>query len=125
MARDFRREPAWPGRTSQTDTPADDRHPAFVQIKDGTVLCSFFIYLGDEPAITNPGQIPDPHVFFLRSLDGGQTWEKTPIPLGTPHFHETDGPLVQLKDGSVLAAINGRPEGPPDQAGLFRFTDGG
>lgn len=115
----------WSKPETLIDTPADDRHPAFVELEDGTVLCSFFIYLGDEPAITDPKQVPAPHVFFLRSFDGGQTWEKKPIPLGIPHFHETDGPLVRLQDGTVLAAINGRPEGPPDQAGLFRSTNRG
>jgi len=107
------------------DTPADDRHPAFVQLQDGTVICSFFIYLGDEAPLTDPKQLPPPHVFFLRSFDGGATWEKEPIPLGRPYFHETDGPFALLKDGSVLIALNGRPEGPPDQAGLFRSTDRG
>ncbi len=39
---------------------------------------------------------------------------------------ETDGPLVRLKDDSVLMAINGRPpEGPPHHAGLYRSTDRG
>lgn len=41
-------------------------------------------------------------------------------------YDETDGPLVRLKDGSVLAAINGRPaSGPPDVAGIFRSSDKG
>ncbi|MGI8603181.1 MAG: sialidase family protein [Verrucomicrobiales bacterium] len=113
----------WSKPETLIDTPADDRHPAFVQLPDGSVLCCFFIYLGDEPEA--PEKIPLPHVFFLRSLDGGKTWEKKPHPLGTPYFHETDGPFAKLKDGSVLLAINGRPQGPPDQAGIFRSMDSG
>jgi hypothetical protein len=42
------------------------------------------------------------------------------------HYDETDGPLLQLKDGSILVAVNGRAKsGPPDVAGFFRSTDGG
>ncbi|MEO5802714.1 MAG: sialidase family protein [Verrucomicrobiota bacterium] len=113
----------WSKPETLIDTPADDRHPAFVQLDDGTVLCCFFIYLGDEPE--EPGKIPAPHIFFIRSFDNGKTWEKKPTPLGTPHFHETDGPFAKLKDGSVLLAINGRPQGAPDQCGIFRSANRG
>lgn len=37
---------SWNKPETLIDTPADDRHPAFVQLDDGTVLCCFFIYLG-------------------------------------------------------------------------------
>ncbi len=114
----------WSKPETLIDTPADDRHPAFVQLADGTIICSFFIYLGDEPP-TIEQKDPQPHIFFLRSFDDGHTWEKEPHPLGTPHYYETDGPLVRLKDGSVIVAINGRPEGPPDQVGIFRSIDRG
>jgi hypothetical protein len=113
----------WSKPETLIDTPADDRHPAFVQWPDGTIQCVFFIYLGDEPATQR--KPPPPHIFFVRSFDNGKTWEKEPRPLGTPHFHETDGPFAKLKDGSVLLAINGRPQGPPDQAGIFRSTGHG
>ena len=113
----------WSKPKTLIDTPADDRHPAFVQLKDGTVLCCFFIYLGDEPE--TPGKIPAPHIFFIRSFDNGKTWEKNPRPLGTPYFHETDGPFAKLKDGSVLLAINGRPHGALDEAGIFRSKNRG
>jgi hypothetical protein len=114
---------SWSKPETLVDTQADDRHPAFVQLPDGTVLCCFFIYKGDEPE--DPGRIPPPHVFFVRSFDNGKTWEKKPLPLGTPWFHETDGPFARLKDGSVLLAINGRPQGPPDQCGIFRSINRG
>lgn len=111
----------WSKPQTLIDTPADDRHPAFVQLNDGTVLCCFFVYLGDE----EPGENSKPHIFFIRSLDNGKTWEKKPIPLSTPFFNETDGPFAKLKDGSVLLAINGRPQGAPDQCGIFRSTNRG
>jgi hypothetical protein len=60
-----------------------------------------------------------------RFFDNGRTLEKLPHFLGTPYYHETDGPMVRMKDGSVLVAVNGRPNGPPDQAGIFRSTTRG
>ncbi len=59
------------------DSPFDDRDPSVTVLKDGTVLCSFFIL--DKPA--------DPKTkyrklgsWFIRSSDGGKSWnEPTPI----------------------------------------------
>jgi hypothetical protein len=48
----------WSKPETLIDTPADDRHPAFVQLQDGTVICSFFIYLGDEAPLTDPKATP-------------------------------------------------------------------
>lgn len=114
----------WSKPETLIDTPADDRHPAFVQMRDGTILCCFFAYPGDfdekDPATAT-------RLYLIRSFDGGRTWEKKPRLLETPFISdETDGPLVRLKDGSVLIAIDGRPRsGPPDQAGILRSTDRG
>jgi photosystem II stability/assembly factor-like uncharacterized protein len=107
------------------DTPADDRHPAFLELDDGTILCCFFTYSG-EPKDGNLDNEPAARVWFTRSADGGKTWNE-PWRLQTPfHYDETDGPLLRLKDGSVMVAINGRAKsGPPDVAGFFRSTDGG
>jgi sialidase-1 len=118
----------WSKPETLIDTPLDDRHPAFVELRDGTILCSFFTYPG-EPKDGDPAKEPEMNarVHFLRSFDGGKTWEKKARQIQTPFLYdETDGPLVRLKDGSVLAAINGRAKsGPPDQAGIFRSTDKG
>src|SRR6185312_16405877 len=116
----------WSKPETLIDTPSDDRHPAFVELKDGTVLCSFFTYDG-EPKNGDPSNEPAARVWFLRSFDHGRTWEKQPRRLQTLFLYdETDGPLLLLKDGSVLVAINGRAKtGPPDQAGIFRTTDRG
>jgi len=114
----------WSKPLTLIDTPADDRHPAFVELRDGTLLCSFFTYWG-EPDNGDPELAVRVH--FIRSFDGGRTWEQQPRTLRTPFLYdETDGPLVRVKDGSVLVAINGRPEtGPPDQAALLRSANRG
>lgn len=116
----------WSKPKTLIDTPSDDRHPAFVELKDGTVLCSFFTYDG-EPKDGDPSNEPAARVWFLRSFDHGHTWEKQPRRLQTPFLYdETDGPLLRQKDGSVLVAVNGRARtGPPDQAGFVRTTDRG
>ena len=119
---------AWSRPQLLVDTPDDDRHPAFVELTDGTLLCSFFSYPG-EPE--NGDLAKDPRgaarVHFLRSFDGGRTWEKKPRLLKTPFLYdETDGPLLRMHDGSVMVAINGKPrDGSPDQARYFRSTNRG
>jgi len=118
----------WSKPETLIDTPADDRHPAFVELRDGSILCSFFTYPG-APQGGDYEKFPElaTRINFIRSFDGGKTWEKKPRILKTPFVSdETDGPLVRLKDDSILVAVNGRPKtGPPDHASLFRTTDGG
>lgn len=116
----------WSKPENLIDTPSDDRHPAFVELEDGTILCSFFTYDG-EPKNGDSSNEPAARVWFVRSFDHGRTWEKQPRRLQTPFLYdETDGPLLRLNDGSVLVAINGRAKtGPPDQAGFFRTSDRG
>src|SRR4051812_47136307 len=118
----------WSKPQTLVDTPADDRHPAFVELDDDVVLCSFFTYAGEAE---NDDLVKDPagaaRVMLIRSFDGGKTWEPKPRRLQTPFLYdETDGPLVRLKDGSVLISVNGRPKtGRPDQAGVLRSADRG
>lgn len=118
----------WSKPVTLVDTPNDDRHPAFVHFRDGTILCSFFTYPG-EAASGDLAKEPEmaARVWFVRSFDGGKSWEKKPRRLRTPFLYdETDGPFLRLKDDSVVVAINGRPAGgPPDQAAFFRSTNRG
>ncbi len=118
----------WSKPVTLIDTPADDRHPAFVELRDGTVLCSIFTYSGEpENGDWGKDSALAVRVRLIRSFNGGRTWEKKSRQLQTPFsYDETDGPLVRLKDGSVLVAINGRaPSGPPDQAAVLRSTNRG
>ena len=85
----------WSKPATLVDTPVDDRHPAFVELKDGTMLCSFFTYAG-EPKNGDASNEPAARVWFIRSFDGGRTWEKQPRRLQTPFLYdETDGPLLR------------------------------
>jgi photosystem II stability/assembly factor-like uncharacterized protein len=115
----------WSKPATLVDTPADDRHPAFVQLEDGTIMASFFTYTGRD-AMKEYKEGSDTRVYTIRSHDNGATWDK-PRRVMTPFLYdETDGPLVKLADGSVLMAINGRDKsGPPDVAAVLRSTDAG
>jgi photosystem II stability/assembly factor-like uncharacterized protein len=128
ITRSYDQGKTWTKPETLIDTPADDRHPAFVQLKDGTVLCSFFTYFG-EPRGKSWADDPEAavRVQFIRSFDNGKTWEKKARQIKTPFLYdETDGPLKRLKDDSVVVAINGQEKtGPPDVAGIFRSTDKG
>ena len=80
---------------------------------------------GDEPETTT-AKSPAARVYFIRSFDGGTTWERKPHLLQTPYYHETDGRSCAMKDGSVLVAINGRPKtGRPTRPASFVPTDRG
>ncbi|MCB9782937.1 MAG: exo-alpha-sialidase [Candidatus Omnitrophica bacterium] len=116
---------SWSKPETLIDTPADDRHPSFLELPDGAILCSFFTYVGKgdyakDPSLAHRTQI-------TRSFDGGRTWEQTPKPLPSPFVaDESDGPMLLLDDGSVLIIINGAPpEGGPDQAAVLRTSDRG
>jgi photosystem II stability/assembly factor-like uncharacterized protein len=102
----------WSRPATLIDTPVDDRHPAFVELRDGTLLCSLFTYTGTEEGefVRHPEEAN--HTAIVRSFDHGQTWEKAIIKPNSPLLDdESDGPMVLRKDGSVLLTIDGGPKG--------------
>jgi sialidase-1 len=118
----------WSKPETLIDTPADDRHPAFLQLRNGTILCSFFTYAGaaeDGDYVKHPELAS--HVNLVRSFDNGRTWEKKSRVLETNFVgDETDGPILRMKDGSVVIAIDGLSRSEPKNEGaLLRSTDGG
>ncbi len=117
----------WSRPVTMLDTPDDDRHPAFVQLADGTLVCSLFTYPGADAA-DHVGHPELAHrTAIIRSFDRGRTWENKIIRLPSPFLaDETDGPMVLRKDGSVLLTANGSPKaGGPGQAGVFVSHDRG
>jgi len=117
----------WSKPVTLLDTPDDDRCPSFVELPDGTLLCSLFLYPGVEYAdyVKRP---EDAHrTVIIRSHDHGLTWDKELIRLPSPFLaDESDGPMVLLKDGSVLLTISGPPkEGGPPQAAVLTSADSG
>jgi hypothetical protein len=129
------------GRTWSTprlaiDTPIDDRDPKLMQMRDGTVLLSFFRtdWTG-YPA--GPATIVG--TFVARSTDGGASWSE-PTKVGTAMDGPSDvvvgayyaghaathGPILELPNGDLLIPLYGRlPEGGTGPATVVRSTDGG
>jgi hypothetical protein len=115
----------WSRPETLIDTPWDDRHPSFVQLRDGTILAMLFTY----PGYGDYSQSPELayHTAFIRSTDGGRTWDRELRRLPSPFLADaSDGPPVQLADGSVVVAAYGQPSsGAQYQIGIFRSTDSG
>lgn len=117
----------WSKPATLLDTPDDDRHPAFVELPDGTLLCSMFTYTSADPADFQKEPALAHRTIVIRSFDHGRTWDPEIVRIPSPFLaDETDGPLVLLKDGSVLLTISGTPrEGGPVQAAVFTSHDRG
>ena len=69
----------WSKPATLIDTPVDDRHPAFVELRDGTLLCSLFTYTGTEEGEFARHPEEANHTVIVRSFDHGKTWEKAII----------------------------------------------
>lgn len=113
----------WSKPVTLVDTEWDDRHPSFLELPSGVILCSFFQgCLGDYKKDSNVGF----HTMITRSKDGGRTWEE-PTRVPSPFLaDETDGPMVLAKDGSVYMVIDGDAnDGNPWQIAVLRSKDEG
>lgn len=117
----------WSRPVTIIDTPDDDRHPSFIELSDGTLLCSVFTYAGADLASIRKDSSIASHTVIIRSFDHGKTWEKEVGRIPSPFISdETDGPMVLLKDGSVLLTINGVPKDSDiGQVAVFMSKDKG
>lgn len=117
----------WSKPATLIDTPDDDRHPAWVELPDGTLVCSLFTYPGAEFAdfVKRPENAH--RTVIIRSSDHGQTWDQALIRPPSPFIaDESNGPMVLLKDGSILLTISGvTKQGGPAQAAVFTSHDRG
>ena len=117
----------WSRPTVLLDTPWDDRAPNFCQLRDGTLLCSLFTYPG--PMAADLARDPDKTALtgIIRSFDNGRTWEQEPKRLPVPFvFDATDGPIIELQDGSALICVYGKTvDAQHDMVAFCRSTDGG
>jgi BNR repeat-like domain/BNR/Asp-box repeat len=117
----------WSRPTVLLDTPWDDRSPNFCQLPDGTILCSLFTY----PCPTAADLARDPKkttlTGIIRSFDNGRTWEQEPKRLPVPFvFDATDGPIIELQDGSALICVYGKNvDAQHDMVAFCRSADGG
>ena len=115
----------WSKPETLLDSPFDDRHPAITELSDGTLLCSLFTYPnGCKPSVENDPQ-KAPLMGVTRSFDGGKTWEQQlrRMPLGFT-MSATDGPPLELPDGSILLAGEAKDKSGQISA-VYRSTDRG
>ena len=103
----------WSKPATLIDTPVDDRHPAFIELKDGTLLCSLFTYTGtEESRIRQASRRSQPHASSSARSTTARRGTKAIIDRNSPLLDdESDGPMVLRKDGSVLLTIDGGPKG--------------
>lgn len=87
----------WSRPGTLVDTDMDDRHPTILELHDRTLLGTFFQYRLPRQAFAK----------YIRSSDGGKTWTE-PI---SPHPGANgfgNGSAIQLSDGTVVWAIEGK-----------------
>jgi len=98
------------------DGPHDDRDPHIAQMRDGTVVCSFFTYRPQPDGKT----LCD--TCLVTSRDSGETWETEPqvVAPGWP----SSAPVRELPDGTRILGVY-QEEGATAYGGVIRSTDGG
>ena len=106
----------WSAPRIAFDGPFDDRDPHLAQMRDGSVVCSFFTYRPQADGQT----LCD--TCLVSSNDGGETWETEPrvVAPGWP----SSAPVRELPDGTRILGVY-REESPTAFGGLIRSTDSG
>lgn len=106
---------SWSAPRVLFDGPFDDRDPHVAQMRDGTVVCSFFTYRREG------GQVLC-DTCLVTSRDGGETWDAEPrvVAAGWP----SSAPVRELPDGTRLLGVY-REDGATAYGGVIRSTDAG
>lgn len=109
---------SWSEPAALYDDGDDNRDPHIVQLKDGTLVCTFFSL--------RPGRGGRPYegigVQMVRSRDNGRTWEMSAPPVQTDWY--SSAPVRQLKSGVCLQGVY-HEEGSEAYGGVLRSLDGG
>lgn len=98
------------------DSPDDDRDPHIAQMRDGTLICSFFPYRPKK------GAKPEFETAIIESTDLGKTWQPKHRIL-TPHW-ACSAPVREMPDGTRLLGVY-HEEGDTAFGGVLRSTDAG
>lgn len=98
------------------DGPEDDRDPHIAQMRDGTVVCSFFTY---RP---QPDKTVRCDTCLVTSHDGGATWDAQPqvVAPGWP----SSAPVRELPDGTRILGVYHEESGTAF-GGIIRSSDRG
>jgi hypothetical protein len=98
------------------DGPFDDRDPHIAQMRDGTVVCSFFTYRPQA------GQKTRCDTCLVTSRDGGVTWDTEPQ-IVAPEWPNS-APVRELTDGTRILGVY-REHSATAYGGVIRSTDAG
>lgn len=99
------------------DGPHDDRDPHIAAMRDGTVICSFFLYRPVE------NKKIDIDVCLVESHDGGKTWSSEPRVLAHKVW-AVSAPVRELADGTRLLGVY-TADDKTAYGAVLRSTDGG
>ena len=80
------------------DDDDDNRDPHITQLRDGTLLCTFFTLRWDKD-----GRRTGTGAQLVRSSDGGKTWEAKPTSVSTKYY--CSAPVREMPDGTLLLGL--------------------
>jgi hypothetical protein len=107
---------SWSAPEILYDSPNDDRDPHIAQMRNGSLICSFFPYRKKE------GGKVDYEVSIIQSHDGGKTWETQHRVLARKWA--CSAPVREMPDGTwILGAYH--EEGATAFGGVLRSDDSG
>jgi hypothetical protein len=98
------------------DGPDDDRDPHIAQMRDGTLICSFFV------TRKTAGGKSEHEVSIVQSSDLGKTWEPKHRVLA--RNWACSAPVREMPDGTRLLGVY-REDGKTAYGGVLRSTDSG
>jgi sialidase-1 len=94
---------AWSAPAVMIDTPFDDRDPSVAALRDGTLLCTWFVTASADRPL--PGGKPIA-VYLARSADDGKTWSKpVELQIDAPEWFACSAPVRELADGSLILGL--------------------
>ena len=121
------------------DPECGEQDPSITELTDGTLLINFFRWRVVPPE--EKGRLPYPArqqydgswsdvegPWVIRSYDGGETWEGSPVPADSSPLPRagTSDAVLELTDGTLLMGIYGADYGSPVcRAYAIRSCDGG
>lgn len=98
------------------DNERDNRDPHIAQLRDGTLICSYFDYWQE-------GGTTRYYCAITRSTDGGQTWEEQGQQV-TPVGWACSAPVREMPDGTLILGVY-REGAEGSYGGVIRSTDHG
>jgi sialidase-1 len=110
------------------DTEDDDHDGSLVQLKDGTILCNYFIdiYYKTVDGVKTIQNYWHLSTRVVRSTDNGKTWsDPIVVPDIWDYVTATSDPIKELPDGTLIMPVYGwNREGPWESGVIFSHDKG-